>query len=84
MVSIKKNREKLCLLLLILILINYHLFIYEALASREIGLSKKDELAPDESEIYEFSNNIKFKFKTNVFLEIEIGYEDNIENRENN
>jgi len=81
-VSIKKNKEKLCLLCLILILINHHLFMYEALASKELGLSKKDELAPDESEIYEFSNNVKFKIKTNVFLKIEIGYEDNIENRE--
>ena len=81
----KLNRRNVCLLLLIIFLLEFNLFIGYGIAKkdREVsGFSKKTEINRDESVSYHFSNNIHFEIDTEVFTELEIKYNERIENRE--
>ena len=79
------NKRAACILLLIIILLEFNFFIFYVFAKkdREVsGFSKKTELNSGESVSYHFSNNIHFGIETEVFTELEIEYNKNIENRE--
>jgi len=81
----KLNRRTVCLLLLFIFLLEVNLFIGYGIANkdREVsGFSKKTEINRDESVSYHFSNNIHFEIDTEVFTELEIKYNERIENRE--
>jgi predicted transcriptional regulator len=79
------KRHHLCLFFLIIILIQFHFFIVYGFAKKEreiSGFSKETELNRGESVSYRFSNNIQFEIGTEVFTELEINYNEKIENRE--
>ena len=81
----KLDKKNICLLLLIVFLLEFNLFIAYAAAKkdREVsGFSKKTEINGDESVSYHFSNNIHFEIDTEVYTELEIKYNERIENRE--
>ena len=81
----KLNRCNVCLLLLIIFLLELNLSLVYGVAKndREVsGFSKKTEINRDESVSYHFSNNIHFEIDTEVFTELEIKYNERIENRE--
>ena len=81
----KWKRRKICFLLLIIILLEFSLLISFGLSKKEnyvSGFSKKDEINPDESKSYRFSNNNRLKISTDVYVEFDIEYDKKIENRE--
>ncbi|TFG27139.1 MAG: hypothetical protein EU532_08170 [Promethearchaeota archaeon] len=81
----KLKRQHLSLFLLIIILIQFNFFIFYGLAKKESdisGFSKETEINKGESVSYRFSNNIQFEIETEVFTELDIGYNERIENRE--
>lgn len=81
----KLNKRYVSLLLLIIFFVEFNLFIVYGVSSRDrqvSGFSKKIELNKDESKSYRFSNNIHFEIGTDVYTELEIKYNEKIENRE--
>jgi len=81
----KVNRQYVCLLLLVIFLVEFNLFIVYGLTKkdREVsGFSKKTDLDKGESVSYHFSNNIHFEIETEVFTQLEIKYNERIEDRE--
>jgi len=46
------------------------------------GNSKRDEVHPGESVSYKFSNNNKFEISTDILIDLEIEFDEKIENRE--
>ncbi len=83
--SKKWKRSSLCLLILILVLLEFNLFVYFGIAKKERNVSgyrKKSQLKAGEEVHYHFSNNIEFGIKTEVPTNLDIEYDKNIENRE--
>lgn len=81
----KLNRRTVCLLLLFIFLLEFNLFLVYGVAKKDrevTGFSKKTEINRDESVSYHFSNNIHLEIDTEVFTELEIKYNERIENRE--
>jgi len=87
MITIKlKNRSKLfSIFVLLLVFINFNILISQVLSHRTeniSGFSTQDKVYPDESVKYIFSNNIIFDISTDSFIDLNIQYENNIENRQ--
>jgi len=83
--SKKWKRPRLCLLILIVVLLEFNLFVYIGIASKEryvSGYEKKSQLKEGEEVKYHFSNNIQFGINPGVPTSLEIDYNKNIENRE--
>jgi len=81
----KLDKKNICLLLLIVFLLEFNLFIAYAASKKDrniSGFSKKTEINSDESVSYHFSNNIHFEIDTEVYIKLEIKYNERIENRE--
>ena len=79
------KKSSLCLVILIIILLEFNLFIYYGIASKDryvSGYKKKTELKEGEEVQYHFLNNIEFGIKSEVQTSLEIDYNKNIENRE--
>ena len=79
------KKSSLCLVILIIILLEFNLFIYYGIASKDryvSGYKKKTELKEGEEVRFHFSNNIQFGIKSGVPTSLEIEYNKNIENRE--
>jgi len=81
-----KNRSKLfSLFVLLLVIINFNILISQVLASRTenvSGFSTQDKVYPNETVKYVFFNNIIFDISTDSFIDLNIHYENNIENRQ--
>ena len=81
-----KNRSKLfSIFILLLIIINFNILISYVLSHRTEnipGFSTQDEVYPNESVKYNFYNNIIFDISTDSFIDLNIHYENNIENRQ--
>ena len=81
-----KNRSKLfSLFVLLLVIINFNILISQVLASRTenvSGFSTQDKVYPNESVKYIFFNNIIFDISTDSFIDLNIHYDNNIENRQ--
>jgi len=81
-----KNRSKLfSLFVLLLVIINFNILISQVLASRTenvSGFSTQDKVYPNESVKYVFFNNIIFDISTDSFIDLNIHYDNNIENRQ--
>ncbi|MHA1509117.1 MAG: hypothetical protein ACTSO6_10490 [Promethearchaeota archaeon] len=81
-----KNRSKLfSILALLLVIINLNILISQVLSFRTEnipGFSTQDEINPNESVKYIFNNNIIFDISTDSFIDLNIQYENNIENRQ--
>ena len=87
MITIKlKNRSKLfSIFVLLLVFINFNILISQVLSHRTeniSGFSTQDKVYPNESVKYIFSNNIIFDISTDSFIDLNIQYENNIENRQ--
>ena len=87
MIKLKiKNRSKLFnILVLLLIFINFNILISQVLSYRTEnipGFSTQDKVYPNESVKYIFFNNIIFDISTDTFIDLNIEYENNIENRQ--
>ena len=87
MVTLKlKNRSILySIFVLLLIFINFNILISQVLSYRTeniSGFSTQDTVYPNESVKYIFSNNIIFDISTDSFIDLNIHYENNIENRQ--
>jgi len=81
-----KNRSKLfSIFVLLLVIINFNILISYVLSHRTEnipGFSTQDEVYPNESVKYMFFNNIIFDISTDSFIDLNIQYENNIENRQ--
>ncbi|MBY8988547.1 MAG: hypothetical protein KGD61_08830, partial [Candidatus Lokiarchaeota archaeon] len=81
-----KNRSKLfSIFILLLVFINFNILISQVLSYRTEnipGFSTQDEVYPNESVKYIFFNNIIFDISTDSFIDLNIQYESNIENRQ--
>ena len=81
-----KNRSKLfSILILLLIIINFNILISQVLSKRTenvSGFSTQDKVYPNESVKYVFFNNIIFDISTDSFIDLDIHYDSNIENRQ--
>ena len=81
-----KNKSKFySILILLLIIINFNILISQVLSSRTehiSGFSTQDKVYPNESVKYVFFNNIIFDISTDSFIDLDIRYENNIENRQ--
>ena len=81
-----KNKSKFySILILLLIIINFNILISQVLSFRTenvSGFSTQDKIYPNESVKYVFFNNIIFDISTDSFIDLDIRYENNIENRQ--
>ncbi|MHA1473466.1 MAG: hypothetical protein ACTSQW_10280 [Promethearchaeota archaeon] len=81
-----KTRSKLfSILILLLVFINFNFLISQVLSYRTeniSGFSTQDKVYPNESVKYVFNNNIVFDISTDSFVDLNIQYENNIENRQ--
>ena len=81
-----ENRSKLfSLFVLLLVIINFNILISQVLSQRTeniSGFSTQDKVYPNESVKYSFFNNIIFDISTDSFIDLNIHYESNIENRQ--
>ena len=81
-----KNRSKLfSIFVLLLVIINFNILISQVLSHRTEnipGFSTQDKVYPNESVKYVFFNNIIFDISTDSFIDLNIHYENNIENRQ--
>ncbi|MCK4383388.1 MAG: hypothetical protein KAW66_08860 [Candidatus Lokiarchaeota archaeon] len=81
-----KNRSKLySIFILLLVFINFNFLISQVLSHRTViidGFSTQDKVFPNESVKYIFDNNIIFDISTDSFIDLNIEYENNIENRQ--
>ena len=81
-----KNRSKLySIFILLLVIINFNILISQVLSHRTeniSGFSTQDNIYPNESVKYVFFNNIIFDISTDSFIDLNIHYENNIENRQ--
>ena len=81
-----KNRSKLfSIFVLLLVIINFNILISQVLSQRTeniSGFSTQDKVYPNESVKYVFFNNIIFDISTDSFIDLNIHYENNIENRQ--
>ena len=87
MVKLKiPNKTKLySIFVLLFIFINFNVLISQVLAYRTEnipGFSTQDNVYPNESAEYLFYNNIVFDISTDTFINLNIQYENNIENRQ--
>ena len=82
----RKNRSKLfSIFILLLLFINFNFLISRVLSYRTEtipGFSTQDKVYPNESVKYIFLNNIIFDISTDSFIDLNIEYESNIENRQ--
>lgn len=80
-----RNKSNFSVLILLLIFINFSFLISNVLSQRTEsipGFSTQDQIYPNESVKYIFSNNIIFEISTDSFIDLEIQYENKIENRQ--
>ena len=81
-----KNRSKLfSIFVLLLVIINFNILISQVLSHRTEnipGFSTQDKVYPNESVKYVFFNNIIFDISTDSFIDLNIHYENGIENRQ--
>ncbi|MFX1287932.1 MAG: hypothetical protein ACFFFY_05150, partial [Promethearchaeota archaeon] len=80
------NKSKLfSIFILLLIFINFNILISQVFSYRTenvSGFSTQDKVYPNESVKYLFFNNIIFDISTDSFIDLNIEYENNIENRQ--
>ena len=80
-----KKKSLFCFLFLLIIVFDFSLACSNVLAEKRkdvSGSSKRDEVHPGESVSYRFSNNNKFEISTDVLIDLEVGFDEKIENRE--
>jgi len=80
-----RNKSIFSVLILLLIFINSSFLISNVLSHRTeniSGFSTQDQIYPNESVKYIFSKNIIFEISTDSFIDLEIQYENKIENRQ--
>jgi DNA-binding MarR family transcriptional regulator len=86
MVRLKlRNKSNFSVLILLLIFINFSFLISNVLSHRTEnipGFSTQDQIYPNESVKYIFSKNIIFEISTDSFIDLNIQYENKIENRQ--
>jgi DNA-binding transcriptional ArsR family regulator len=83
--KIKKRSKIYSIFILLLIFINFNIIFSEILAFRTeniSGFSTQDKVYPNEIVRYKFYNNIVFDISTDTFIDLNIQYENNIENRQ--
>ena len=80
-----RTKSIFSVLILLLIFINFSFLISNILSHRSkniSGFSTQDQIYPNESVKYIFSKNIIFEISTDSFIDLEIQYENKIENRQ--
>lgn len=80
-----RNKSNFSVLILLLIFINFSFLISNVLSHRTEnipGFSTQDQIYPNESVKYIFSKNIIFEISTDSFIDLEIQYDNKIENRQ--
>ncbi len=87
MIKLKlRNRSKLySIFILLVIFLNFNFLISQIFAYRTeniAGFSTQDKVYPNESVKYIFYNNIIFDISTDSLIDLNIEYENNIENRQ--
>lgn len=87
MIKLKlRNRSKVySIFILFVIIINFNFLLSQVFAYRTeniLGFSTQDKVYPNESVKYIFYNNIIFDISTDSLIDLNIEYENNIENRQ--
>ena len=87
MVKLKvRNKTNLySIFILLLLFINFNIIFSQVLAYRTeniSGFSTQDRVYPNEFVRYKFYNNIVFDISTDTYIDLNIQYENNIENRQ--
>jgi len=74
----------MCILLLFIILLYSNLFIYRSFAGKKNipGFRTEDTIQPNEQVSYHFYNNITFEISTDILIDLDIEYDNNIGNRQ--
>lgn len=83
--KINNNSKLFSIFILLLIFINFNILISQVFSYRTeniSGFSTQDKVYPNESVKYLFFNNIIFDISTDSFIDLNIEYENNIENRQ--
>ncbi|MFX1448350.1 MAG: hypothetical protein ACFFCG_09445 [Promethearchaeota archaeon] len=83
--KINNNSKLFSIFILLLIFINFNILISQVFSYRTeniSGFSTQDKVYPNESVKYLFFNNIIFDISTDSFIDLNIEYESNIENRQ--
>ena len=79
-----RKRSKICILLLFIILLYSNLFIYRSFAGKKNipGFRTEDIIQPNEQVSYHFYNNITFEISTDILIDLDIEYDNNLGNRQ--
>jgi len=79
-----RKRSKMCILFLFIILLYSNLFIYKSFAGKKniSGFRTEDTIQPNEQVSYHFYNNITFEISTDILIDLDIEYDNNIGNRQ--
>ncbi len=80
-----RNKSNFSVLILLLIFINFSFLISNVLSHRTEDIpsfSTQDQIYPNESVKYIFSKNLIFEISTDSFIDLEIQYDNKIENRQ--
>jgi len=74
----------MCILFLFIILLYSNLFIYKSFAGKKniSGFRTEDTIQPNEQVSYHFYNNITFEISTDILIDLDIEYDNNIGNRQ--
>ena len=84
-IKLKAGSKLFSILILLLVFINFNFLISQVLSYRTeniSGFSTQDKVYPNESVKYVFNNNIIFDISSDSFIDLNIQYESNIENRQ--
>ncbi len=84
-IKLKKRSKLFSIFVLLLVFINFNILISQVLSYRTENISgfyTHDNIYPNESVKYIFFNNIIFDISTDSFIDLNIQYENNIENRQ--
>ena len=82
--GLSRKRSQIYILLLFIILLYSNLFIYKSIAGKKniSGFRTNDIIQPNEQISYHFYNNITFEISTDILIDLDIEYDNNIGNRQ--
>ncbi len=81
-INMSHRKEKLLVLIILLIQLNIFILSIYAREENVNGYSKKDKIIANEYILYEFQNNLKFEIRTNVSIDLDIQYDSKMKNKQ--
>ena len=81
---VKRENKTIIFLASFIVLLSLNLYL-NTVTARDVdvlGFSTSDSINPDETVNYHFSNNILLSITTNIFMDVDIDYENQIKNKQ--